>query len=64
MIDIVVQGELKQTHEHADLFDQELYLSCINYYSKQSNTNSNNAMLKDVYFFYHNLCPEYELFID
>lgn len=65
MFDIAVQNENPKFSKHSDLFDEDLYFSCVKNYVSENNLDSNlDPLILDVYYFYTNLCPEYEIHFD
>ena len=65
MFDIALQKDNPKFSKYSDLFDEDLYFSCVENYISENNLDSNlDPLILDVYYFYTNLCPEYEIHFD
>ena len=65
MLDITVQNEKPEFIKYSELFDEDLYFSCVKNYLSENHLDSNlDPLILDVFYFYTNLCPEYEISFD
>ena len=60
MLDLIVKQSDSLYSKNKDLFDPNLYNSCIIQYKNNFNDNSPRPELISVYKYYHNTCPSYD----